>query len=246
MFTTASGFLSNNGAQGDEIPHRDTLTACDIWLQHKMPYCQDGSSWINLNLRSLFYESKKKKKHYKNSFALKNVHIKTQDFIWQVLCEYWEMVQCGPLVCVIKYEKYECETRGAVSLQFRSHIIFLHTQSLSFLTVHPLSSLSTSLPLAGPTGFLFQLCATSLLVCRSASSSSAFLLPFPLPLAGCSGERRHQGADPAAAWGREETERSWGEARWKTTWRHIEHVAPFLLSDTSLYLVKLLIQCLRL
>lgn len=41
-----------------------------------------------------------KKKHYKNSFALKNVHIETQDFNWQVLCKYWETVQHGPSVCV--------------------------------------------------------------------------------------------------------------------------------------------------
>lgn len=37
-----------------------------------------------------------------------------------------------------------------------------------------------------------------------ALSSPAFLLPFPLPLAGVGAERRCQGADPVATGGKEE------------------------------------------
>lgn len=67
--------------------------------------------------------------------------------------------------------------------------------------MHPFPSHPTSLRLAGPPGSVFTLWGTRSLACLPASSSSAFLLPFPLPppLAGDGVERRSQGADPVAA-----------------------------------------------
>lgn len=59
-----------------------------------------------------------------------------------------------------------------------------------------LPGLSTSLTLAGPAAFVSTLCDTRSLLCQTPPSASAFLLPFPLPLAGVSAELRCKGADP--------------------------------------------------
>lgn len=64
--------------------------------------------------------------------------------------------------------------------------------------MHLFPSQSTSLPLGGLPGFFFTLCGALFLVRLTASSTSAFPLPFPL-LAGERAERRVQRADPAAA-----------------------------------------------
>lgn len=69
--------------------------------------------------------------------------------------------------------------------------------------MNPLPGLPTPLPLAGPPRLVFTLRDTTSLVCPTASSPLSFLLPFPLPLAGVSAERRRQGADPAAAGNRD-------------------------------------------
>lgn len=76
------------------------------------------------------------------------------------------------------------------------------------MVLPPLSSLPTSLPLARPPRFVFTLCGTRSLVRPMASPPSSFLLPFPLPLAGVSAERRRQGADPAAAGEERQRERN--------------------------------------
>lgn len=65
--------------------------------------------------------------------------------------------------------------------------IFYFTSVLIVLSV---PSVFASLPPAGLPASVFTLCGTTPLVRRTASSSSAFLLPFPLPLAGASAERR--------------------------------------------------------
>lgn len=67
--------------------------------------------------------------------------------------------------------------------------------SASVLIFIPVSGISTSLPLAGLSASPFMLGGTASLV----SSSSAFLLPFPLPLAGVGAEGCRERADPVAA-----------------------------------------------
>lgn len=100
--------------------------------------------------------------------------------------------------------------------QFEPSRIFL-THTLSVVVMHLLPGLSASPPLAGLPQSLFTLCDTRSLICRTAPSSSAFLLPFPLPLAGVSVKRRSQGADPAQ-WRRERGggKCSWTETGWRT------------------------------
>lgn len=67
--------------------------------------------------------------------------------------------------------------------------------SASVLIFIPVSGISTSLPLAGLPASPFMLRGTTSLV----SSSSAFLLPFPLPLASVGAEGCCERADPVAA-----------------------------------------------
>lgn len=100
--------------------------------------------------------------------------------------------------------------------QFGAYVIYF-----SVVIVRPFPGLPAPLHLAGPPGSAFTLCGTVSLVCRTASSSSAFLLPFPLPLAGASAERRGQGADPvaAAAGGGEEKKKKWMYPGWRMTGR---------------------------
>lgn len=73
-----------------------------------------------------------------------------------------------------------------VSSQFQPYIVLFHALSLPM--VHLFPSQSTSLPLGGPPAPAFTL--WDALVCRTASATSAFLLPFPPPLAGERAERR--------------------------------------------------------
>lgn len=64
--------------------------------------------------------------------------------------------------------------------------------------VRLLPRLSPPLFLAGPPASVYTLRDTGSLVWPASSSVSAFLLPFPPPLAGARAERRREGADPAA------------------------------------------------
>lgn len=73
----------------------------------------------------------------------------------------------------------------------------------SLLIAPPSPRVSASLSLAGLPEPALTLSTSWSLVCLPTSSSSAFLLPFPLPLAGVRAEWRSQGADPAAAGGTE-------------------------------------------
>lgn len=77
--------------------------------------------------------------------------------------------------------------------------------------LHLLPRLPTSLLLAGPPTSADPLCDTGSLVGPMSSSTSTFLLPFPLPLAGACAECRRKGTDPVV--GEERKDRIRTESR---------------------------------
>lgn len=186
---------------GEKIPHR----AHWQWLHQKL--ISKINLLFNENLVTL----------QKQFTALKDtkVHIWAQGFKRQVLWKHWAMpwktdrhlesFWANP--AETQEQKYsKSPICSAVGRWHKSSTLFkagsLHynfLRALSVLIMNPFPSVSPSLPLAGLPASVFTLCGTASLVCRTASSSSAFLLPFPLLLAGESVERRSQGADPVAA-----------------------------------------------